>query len=232
MLKGVIFDADGTLLDSMHVWCELGRKYLKKHGIEAEEGLDDILYPMSLEESSRYLKERYRLTDTEERICDEIIETIRYFYLNEVKLKNGAFEFIKYLNEQNIPLAVASSNDKELLHGAFVRLGIIDSFKGVFTCNEPNENKHEPMVYLRAARAIGAKPTEIAVFEDTLYGIQTAKAAGFVTVAVDDESNRRETKQLDDVADHFICDFTAPILITAAKGFKNENESCTDYCGE
>lgn len=221
MLKGVIFDADGTLLDSMHVWRELGRRYLEKHGIEAEKGLRDILYPMSLEESSRYLKDEYRLTDSRERICAEIIEMIRYFYLNEVRLKKGAFEFVKRLNEQNIPMAVASSNDKELLHGAFVRLCIDDCFKGIFTCDEPNENKHEPTVYLRAACAIGEEPEKIAVIEDTLYGVQTAKKAGFVTAAVDDESNRRETKQLYSTADYFIHDFTDPILITVMRDERN-----------
>lgn len=216
MLKGVIFDADGTLLDSMQVWHELGRRYLKKHGIEVEEKLNDILYPMSLEESSRYLKEKYRLTDSREHICAEIIEMVRYFYLNEVKLKKGAFEFVKCLNEQNIPMAIASANDKELLHGAFVRLGIDNYFKGVFSC-ESNENKYEPTIYLRAARTIGEGPEKIAVFEDTLYGVQTAKKAGFVTVAVDDESNHRKTKQLYSTADYFIRDFTAPILITIMK---------------
>lgn len=212
MLKGAIFDADGTLLDSMPIWQELGQRYLTIHGITAEQGLSDILYAMSLEESSCYLKETYGLPDSVERITGEILALIRSFYMDEVTLKEGVTDYLRYLHERNIPMIVATSNDKALLHSAFVRLRIDRYFQDILTCSELNTNKREPMIYLKAAQKMGAHPQKTAVFEDVLYGIQSAKNGGFITVAVDDLSNQSETEQLRRTADYFIRDFSDPIL--------------------
>ena len=214
MLKGAIFDADGTLLDSMPIWQELGQRYLAKYGVKAETGLSDILFPMSLEESSRYLKGTYGLSSSTENITAEILEMIRAFYINEVTLKAGVTDYLRYLYEQNIPMIVATSNDKAVLHRAFVRLQINSYFKDILTCSELNTNKREPTIYLRAAQMIGTQPQETAVFEDVLYGIQAAKQAGFLTVAVADSSDRLEKDQLSGTADYFIRDFAVPLLRT------------------
>lgn len=214
MLKGAIFDADGTLLDSMSIWQELGQRYLAIHGITAEQCLSDILYAMSLEESSRYLKETYGLPDSIKQISEEILGLIRSFYMDEVTLKDGVTDYLRYLRERNIPMIVATSNDKALLHSAFVRLQIDCFFQDILTCSEENTCKREPTIYLRAAQGIATPTGETAVFEDVLHGIQGAKKAGFITVAVADASNRLEREQLSCTADYFIRDFTDPILRT------------------
>lgn len=214
MLKGAIFDADGTLLDSMRIWRELGARYLSKHGIKAEAGLADILYPMNLEESSRYLKEAYLLPDSIEAITAETIALVRSFYLNEVVLKPGAADYLRYLHERNIPMIAATSNDEALLRSVFKRLYIDCYFQNILTCSALNVSKREPTIYLRAAREIGTQTQETLVFEDVLHGIQAATHAGFMTVAVDDASNKMETEQLRKTADHFIRDFTDPVLTT------------------
>ena len=214
MLKGAIFDADGTLLDSMSIWQELGQRYLAIHGIIAEQGLSDILYTMSLEESSRYLKETYGLSDSVKHISEDILGLIRSFYMDEVTLKEGVIDYLRYLHERKIPMIVATSNDKSLLHNAFARLQIDEYFQDILTCGELNASKSEPTIYLRAAKKIGTPTQETAVFEDVLYGIQAAKRAEFITVAVEDSSNRSEREQLSYTADYFIRDFTAPILRT------------------
>lgn len=208
MLKGAIFDADGTLLDSMPIWHELGERYLKGRGIRAGAGLSEILYPMSLEEGSRYLKGAYGLSDSIEGITADMLELIRSFYLNEVTLKPGVAELLCALKARNIPMIVATSNDKALLHAAFSRLHIDDCFEDILTCSELNTNKREPMIYLEAAQRIGTLPKETAVFEDVLHGIEAAKMAGFITVAVEDDSNRTQAESLRRTADCLIADFT------------------------
>lgn len=212
MLKGVIFDADGTLLDSMPVWTELGQRYLAKHNIIADKKLSGILAPMSLEESSRYLKITYGLPDTVKTIAADIVEMIRSFYLNEVTLKAGAADLLHHLQERNIPMIIASSNDKALLHHAFARLHIDGCFQDILTCSEWHTNKCEAKIYLTAAQRIGTPPKDTAVFEDALQGIRSAKSAGFITVAVQDVSNLAEEVQLRRTADHFIQSLTDPSL--------------------
>lgn len=212
MLKGAIFDADGTLLDSMSIWEQLGERYLATSGIAAKPELSAILAPLTLEESSRYLKAAYSLPDSVEQITAALTGLLRSFYRDEVALKPGVAEYLHRLREQQIPMIVASSGDKALLRAAFVRLQIDGYFPDILTCSELQTNKREPTIYRRAVQALGTAPQETAVFEDALYAIQSAQRVGLLTVAVADASNRAEAVRLRQTADYFIQDFTDPVL--------------------
>lgn len=212
MFKGAIFDADGTLLDSMSIWRELGCRYLSKHNIKAESKLADILYPMSLSESSAYLKKRYHLNDTAEEITADIIDMIRSFYLCEVTLKRGVADYLTYLHNRKIPAVVASSNDKDLLYKVFKRHNISGFFCDIITCDSIGVDKLDPEIYLHAAETLGLPPKNIAVFEDMPHAVKTAKDAGFITVAVNDTSNLQCENRLRETADYFIDDFTEEFL--------------------
>ena len=104
MIKGMIFDADGTLLDSMPIWDDLGARYLKGIGIEAEPGLSEILFCMSLEESAAYMKRTYGLSQTEEEIRNGVLAKLDDFYVNEVQAKPGVSEFLRTLHERKVPM--------------------------------------------------------------------------------------------------------------------------------
>lgn len=212
MLKGAIFDADGTLLDSMPIWLELGQRYLASYGIAAKPELSDILAPMTLEESSRYLKEAYRLPDSAEQITAALTGQLHAFYRDEVALKPGVADYLRYLHTLQIPMLVASSGDRVLLRVAFARLQIDRYFQDILTCSELQTNKLEPLIYRRAVQMLGTAPQKTTVFEDALYAIQTARRAGLLTVAVADASNHAEAVRLRQTADYFIRDFTDPVL--------------------
>lgn len=214
MLKGVIFDADGTLLDSMRVWRELGKRYLNRKGIAADGGLADILYPMSLEESSVYLKRRYGLTDSVERIVADTLAMIEEFYLTEVSLKQGVASYLEELRKREIPMIIATSGSRDVLVRAFERLQIGNYFQGILTCSELGVSKREAAVYLSAAEKLGTKPRQTVVFEDVLHGVVSAKAAGFITVAVEDFSNERDRQKMREISDYSIRDFTDVVLKT------------------
>ena len=81
-IKGAIFDADGTLLDSMKIWEDVGIRYLAGLGIKAPPELSNILYPMSLEESSKYLKEEYNLDKSIHEIKEGVLNIVSDFYLH------------------------------------------------------------------------------------------------------------------------------------------------------
>lgn len=207
MIKGIIFDADGTIIDSMKIWDELGKRYLLKKGIRADSELSDILYDMSLEESGRYLKERYQISDRVEKIISDVLELIKDFYKNEVCEKPGLSVFLEKMKEKRIPMGIATSGSRELLQYALKKIGILEYFDFILTCDELGTSKKEPYIYLKAAKKLGTMPCETAVFEDAVHGIKTAGKVGFVTVGVRDESSDRYREEIIKTADIYITDF-------------------------
>ncbi|MBO7208951.1 MAG: HAD family phosphatase [Clostridia bacterium] len=212
MIKGIIFDADGTLLDSMHIWEELGERYLADRNIIAEEGLGKTLYPMTLEQSSTYLKNKYSIKDSTEKIINDILSLLTDFYKKEVLLKEGVGVFLEKMKSKGVAMGIATSGDKELLVSALKRLNVYHCFSVILTCSQYDTSKNEPLIYLKTAQMLGTTANETVVFEDVLYGIKTAKDAGFVTVAVEDLSNIEDRQQLKECADYYIRDFNDKVL--------------------
>ena len=203
----IIFDADGTLLDSMYIWQELGGRYLRSLDIQPERDLAKILYPLSLEQGCNYLQANYVPEKSLDEIRDGIVRIIQDFYIDEVKLKNGAKNFLESMRKKNIPMVIATAGDRILLNAALERNGADKYFDAVFTCSELETTKHEPKIFLTCAEFLGLAPKNIAVFEDSLFAIETAKKAGFITFGVEDESNKFEREKIIEVADYYV-DFT------------------------
>jgi len=195
-LKSAIFDLDGTLLDTMDIWQRLGSMYITSLGKIPEEGLDEILAPMSLEESCGYLKTRYCFDMSEVEIRLGLTALLERFYREEAKLKSGASELLNGLSKLGIIMAAATSGDRKLASAALERLGISDRFKALLTCSELGTSKQEPKIYYFATEILGTSPCETAVFEDALYAVETAGKAGFFTFAVHDASNEAETDKI------------------------------------
>ena len=206
MNKGVLFDVDGTLLDSMKIWDELPYRYLSSLGIQAEPKLADIVYPMTLEESSSYLKNQYHLMDSVEKIKSDILEIMEDFYRYEVQCKEGVEAFLSSLKEQSIPMGIVSIGNSELIEAAFQRLGIQSYFDFILTCDVYQTSKKESLIYEIGKEKLSC--SQVYVFEDVLQALQSAKKAGCITVAVADASNEKYRKDMQECADYFIEDFT------------------------
>lgn len=206
-MKAAIFDADGTLLDSMPIWQELGDRYLAQRGMMPEPGLGDILYPMSLEEGCAYLKECYSIPESPWEIGKSMEEILTAFYRSEVQLKPGAVEYLQKLRDEGIPMLVATSSRREPLQWAFERLKIDGFFREIITCQDLNTTKRDPDIYLEGARHLGTRPEETAVFEDVLYGILAAQKAGFETYAIEEDTAFADRQALRKEADHYIKNF-------------------------
>lgn len=210
-LRGAIFDADGTLIDSMYIWHELGARYLLSLNITPEENLSSKLYPMSLEQSCKYLKTHYGLRDSEGDIYSGILGIIEGFYRDEVTLKDGVREFLSAMSDKNIHMVIATSGSRELLSYALERNEIAEYFEEIFTCTELNTTKHEPDIFMACAEFLGMTPANIGVFEDALFALETAKRAGFVTFGVKDSSNAHQWEIIQSTADYTIESFTGGI---------------------
>lgn len=208
MIKGAIFDVDGTLLDSMEIWEDAGARYLRRVGVEPEANLSEILYPMTMAEGAEYVKERYQLAFALDEIIQGVLDTVRDFYFYEAALKPGAKELLLWMKKKNIPVAAATASDREHIKAAFERLGIDGYFRRIFTCSEVGAGKKNPLIYEKAAAYLGAKPGEILVFEDALYALATAKNAGFCTVGVYDRFSEDEQEELSRRADIYLRNLT------------------------
>lgn len=204
MVKGIIFDADGTLLNSMPIWENLGELYLKSMGIEAKQGLGEVLFTMSLLQAARYLIQEYHLNLTEEEIIDGLNREIEEYYAKKVPLKEGVRSFLEGFRELHIPMVIATTGDRKNLEEALKRLGIRNLFEGILTCTEMQTDKSKPDIYLAAALQMDCDPDEVIVFEDAYHAIVTAKKAGFITVGVYDQANDRDLAKIWNTADVYL----------------------------
>ena len=208
MIKGMIFDADGTLLDSMPIWDDLGARYLKELHIEAEPGLSEILFCMSLEESAAYMKRTYGLSQTEEEIRRGVLAKLEDFYVNEVQAKPGVDEFLRTLHERQVPMMIATSSSRHHIEEAMRRLCFLDYFAGIITCEEVGAGKSRPDIYLKCAETMGLDPEEVCVVEDVIHAVRTANAAGFPTAGVYDAASAEDTEDMKKECSIWLYDFT------------------------
>ena len=196
MVKGAIFDVDGTLLDSMPIWEDSSARFLAGLGIEAEENLNDIMFRLSLDEGAAYLKNTYRLDMSEEEVKAGVLGVISDFYVNHVQPKAGVQRFLKELSSRGIPMYIATSSNREHIRAAFERLGLYEYFDGMITCEEAGASKREPAIFLLAAQRMGLAPENVYVLEDVIHAIRSAGRAGFVTVGVYDKASAADNEAI------------------------------------
>ena len=204
MIKGVIFDIDGVLLDSMGIWKDLGARYLRSIGVSPEEGLKDILFSMSMEQGADYLREHYKLNKSSAEVLKGISDMLEHFYYEEVLSKPGAVELMEYFRMKGIRMVAATSSPRLHVERALDRNGMLKYLDRIFTNSEVGVSKHSPDIYNMAAKYMGTKPEETLVFEDSLYALKTAVAAGYVTVGVYDADGETDQEGMKNSGDYYI----------------------------
>lgn len=195
-INAVIFDLDGTLLDSMHCWEDVDRNFLLENGVEPPEGVSDVVKKMTIYDSASYFKTQFSLSQSCQEIIDRIEEMVREQYFNTIPLKDGAYELVKNLKAMGIKMCVASATYNSLAYAALKRLGIIDSLEFVLTCSDVGAGKDKPDIFHAAAEKMGCSNSDTIVIEDSLHCIETAAEAGYKTIAVYDEIAEKEWKDI------------------------------------
>lgn len=196
MLKGAIFDLDGTILDSMSIWDTIAEEYLRSLGKEPRENLKETFQTFTLEQVAHYYREKYGIALSADEIILGVNKMAENYYTDTVPLKPGVKAFLEKLKNQNIKMCIATVTDKHLAEAALNRLGVREYFSEIFTCASVGHSKQEPHIYREARKHLGTAKGETVVFEDALYALQTAKSDGFITVGVFDihEENQAELK--------------------------------------
>lgn len=206
-VKGLIFDLDGTLLDSMWVWEKVDVDFLGSRGFEVPIGYQRAIAAMGFEETANYTIELFGLEERPEDIMQEWTEMARRTYHEEVGLKPYVKEFLERQRQRGIRMGVATSSYQALFRKCLERTGIYGYFDSITETREVERGKNFPDVYIKAAEKLRCRPEECVVFEDIHPGILAAKAGKFRTVAVYDEKWSHAWEQIKQDADRAIMGF-------------------------
>lgn len=206
-VQAAIFDLDGTLLDSLHVWEEIDEEFLQKRGLTVPDGYCECIASMGFLDAAAYAKERFHFPETPEEIVAEWNRMAIYRYGNIIQMKPGARDYLEKLRGQGIVLAIATALPKELYWPALYHHGIEGWFGAIASTEETSRGKGFPDVYLLAAKKLDVLPESCVVFEDILPGIQGARTAGMHTVGVYDACSGSTQGELKKLADVYIRSF-------------------------
>ena len=202
-----IFDMDGTIMDSMPAWKNLGRDYLKEKGIKAPENLSEIISAMSMEESANYFREEFGIRDCSKQIISDVNGLIEDKYRYEMPLKPYVKEYISNLQRDGVIMCVVTATPVLLAEAALKRLDVLQYFSFVVSCDEVGIGKSKPDSFYLAARKMGANISDTVVYEDADYAMKTAKDAGFYTIGVYDESASKPKEEMMLLCDRYIDSF-------------------------
>jgi HAD superfamily hydrolase (TIGR01509 family) len=206
-IKAVIFDVDGTLIDSMWIWRQVDIEFLGKRGIPLPERLQAEIEGMSYSETAIYFKARFDLPDSLEEIKEEWRLMAEDYYKFHIKLKSGAKEFLKLLYDKDYPIGIATSNSRELVDNMLENHDIRQYFSIIRTSCEVDKGKPHPDVYLKVAEDMGLEPQRCLVFEDTVSGVMAAKSAGMKVFAMADEVSEESKDKLIEMTEGYIHSF-------------------------
>ena len=207
MIKGAIFDLDGTLFDSMFIWDTIGEKYLRSIGYEPKENLNETFRTMSLYNAACYYKSEYGVTLSVDEIMDGVNRMVEKYYIKDIQLKPGVYDFVKHLHNIGVRMCIATATDRYLVEVALERCGINECFSEIFTCTSVGQSKDETDIYREALKHLGTDRKDTLVFEDAIYAIRTAKKDGFKVVAVYDKSEENQV-EMKTLCDFYIKDYT------------------------
>lgn len=204
-LQSAIFDMDGTLLDSMPTWRELGPTFLKEAGIPATPEQEHLLRTMTDHEVVPYLREGCGLPWSEEEIVNQIVIRMEDFYANRVQPKPGLEKFLSILKMEGVWMYVATATHRRLTEKALKTAGIDQYFRGIVTSAEAGSHKRDSAeIYEMAMRRLRSDKRNTVVFEDALYAIRTAKAAGFRVAGVYDVTAEADQPEIRRISDYYI----------------------------
>lgn len=204
---GILTDMDGTILDSMGMWTEIDRRFLKKRGIVMDDEYTDRLKTMTFPDAADFTISRYGLKESPEDIMHEWDEMCIEMYKTEIDLKRGVREALVEWKKMEIPVAIVSLSKEFMVRTAVKMYGIEPLLTDLVYMESTNKGKDVPDSFFYGADLLGVKPERCLVLEDSLTAMRTAKAAGFIVCAVEDDSAKADREAIYQVADYYMKSF-------------------------
>lgn len=208
-IEAIIFDLDGTLVNSMWIWTAVDEEYFEKYDLTVPDDFFEAMEGKSYTEVAQlYLDTFPELTCSVEELKQEWQDMTYEKYTKELSLKPGAYEMIEALYKTGIKFGISSSNSIELVNATLDALNVRQFFEAVHTSCEVKSGKPCPDVYLLTAANLNVSPDKCLVFEDIPKGILAGKNAGMRVCAIDDEFSKNQEDIKRELADFYINDYT------------------------
>ncbi len=203
-ITGAIFDFDGTLFDSMHVWKGVRYKFFDRLGLVLNAEDEEAFKGLYLMESINLAKERFNLSETRQELYGRFFDMIKELYLADTEPKNDIIEFLEKLKAKGVKMGIATATGEPALEAVLEKFGMLHYFDVILSTYTVGAAKTEPKVYDAVLDALGTDKETTWIFEDALYAATTAKANGYNVVGIYDKSEEKtdELKQLVDVYIH------------------------------
>ncbi len=205
--EAVLFDLDGTVVDSMWIWKQIDIDYFARCKMKMPEDYQKQIEGLSFYETAKYTRDRYLPHRQVQDLMDDWNEMAYEHYVSDVLPKEGVIIFLEHLRKRGIKTGIATSNSRILCEATLKKNGLISYFDSILTGEEKNAGKPAPDIYIASAKKLGAAPGGCLVFEDLCNGIRAGKAAGMTVVTIYDEYSAYQWDEKCDLADHHIMSY-------------------------
>ena len=202
--KYYIFDFDGTLVDSMPYFSLSIISVLEKNGVNYPSDIIEKITPLGNIGAAQYFIEHFGIRLSVEEIVEQIVEVVYPYYRDTVQLKNGALEFVSGIKEKGGSLNILTASPHKTVDACLKRIGILDLFDNVWSCEDFGTTKSDPGIYIAAVEHLGGTIEETVFFDDNIGAVTTAKEAGLFTVGLYDKSGEDFKGELQKKCDKFI----------------------------
>ncbi len=203
MINAILFDFDGTLVDSVWIWKKVDEVFLHARNLDVPCDLHESIAGKGFSETAQYFKKRFSLPDSEEAIKQEWLTISNDLYMHDVALKPGVHDILEWLTQCGILCAIGSSNNYDTISSICTTHNIVHYFSCILTSCDVGKGKPAPDLFLEIANRIKVCPSRILVVDDIVEGIQAGKSAGMVTVGIFDEWYNNQIQLMTD-ADYYI----------------------------
>ncbi len=207
MKKTLIFDLDGTLIDSMPYWSGAMLALLDEHHIDYPANIIEQITPLGNIGTVNYFRDTLGLVIRDDDAIDFIVNNMLPHYRDEIPLKAGVEAYLRRMHAEGYRLAVLTASPHLTLDPCLKRVGVYDLFDAVWSCEDFGKVKSDPTIYTEAVARLGTTIEDCVFYDDNIHAIATAKQAGLTTVGVYDVSGEGFADDLRAIADRYIHSF-------------------------
>lgn len=192
MIKAVIFDMDGVMIDSEPLWEKTERILLARRNIDYSPEYRDLIVGLNQKDSGKLLRETFSLGESVDEIISERVEILTAIYEEELEVAPGLTPLLDELRLRKYLLAVASSSPLRVINFVLDMFSLHGYFDAVVSGECTENGKPHPDIYLHTAERLGVSPSECVAIEDSINGVRSATGAGMYCIAIPDKRLSRE----------------------------------------